>query len=241
VISETELRRCLSWLRRPDRLGSTELGTILRARGLVSTTASDLSVGKATAHFLAEAIERVRPPQGAEHDQQLPHLVLKTCFLDGAKMFLAAQRLGLSERQLTRERAWAIGLLLTEVESALNAAAPVQQPTGRVYRSVPIPVLADCLPRPALKEQLQRALFEHQVVVVAGPAGVGKTSLVADVASSASEAADVIWYRFRLGVNDSLKALLFEIAERLAGEGNLSSMPTSGPHSQASTSRSRLG
>jgi ATP/maltotriose-dependent transcriptional regulator MalT len=49
--------------------------------------------------------------------------------------------------------------------------------------------------------------------------GAGKTSLVADLARGNSAGRPVIWHRLRPGVNDSLAALLFELAEHLRSRG----------------------
>lgn len=215
MISDTDLRRWLTLLRRPDRLGGTELAGLLRERGVVPANASDVAAGEATLRFVRDTIERMRPADGAPRDQQLPHLVLKTCFVDGVKLFQAANRLGMSERQLSRERAWAIGLLRTEIEAHLGAP----QPGAGTYRPEPIPVIGDYLPRPRVTEELQAAVASRRLVVVAGPPGIGKTSLVAELASAAADEARVLWYRLRTGVNDSLEALLYELGELLASEG----------------------
>jgi hypothetical protein len=215
LISDTELRRWLTLLRRPDRLGGTDLAALLRERGTVAANASDVAAGEATVRFLHETIEGMRPAGGATRDQALPHLVLKTCFVDGVKLFQAANKLGMSERQLSRERAWAIGLLRTEIEARLGTpAAPAS-----TYRPEPIPVIGDYLPRPRIIEDLQATVAARRLVVVAGPPGIGKTSLVAELASGAAEQARVLWYRLRPGVNDSLEALLYEIGDLLADEG----------------------
>lgn len=224
MISDVELRRWLALLRRPDRLGTTELADVLRDHGVISSSASNLAAGEACARFLRDAIERLRRPGETAREQQVPHVVLKTCFVDGAKLFQAANRLGMSERQLSRERAWAISLLRTEVESALSvperrpAAAP--PPAERpAYRAEPIPVIGSFVPRPQVTDRLETTLATERLVVVAGPAGIGKTSLVAEIAAKAADAAGVFWYRFRSGVNDSLGGLLYELGEALAATG----------------------
>lgn len=224
LFDDVSLRRWLSLLRRPDRLARTELADLLRDHGIVPAGVSEVAAGEAVARFLTSAIERLRPRGDASRDEQLPHLVLKICFIDGAKLFQAANRLGISERQLSRERAWAIGLLRSEMEAALADArrAPAgeaAQPPERAYRPEPIPVIGDYLPRPNVSDELRAAFARNRLVIVAGPPGIGKTSLVAELAARVAEDAQVLWYRFRHGVNDSLQALLYEIGELLADEG----------------------
>jgi hypothetical protein len=48
-------------------------------------TGSPLGVGAAAGDLLVEAIDRLKPEGGARREQELPHLVLNTCFVDGAK------------------------------------------------------------------------------------------------------------------------------------------------------------
>jgi ATP/maltotriose-dependent transcriptional regulator MalT len=218
LISDTDLRRWLTVLRQPARLADTDLARLLRSRGDIPANASDVGAGKAVAEFLIEVIDRLKPDDDASRENHLPHVVLRTCFVDGAKLFQAASRLGISERQLSRERARSISLLRTEIEAALGVSTAAA-PTG-LYRPQPIPVIAGYLPRPRVMESLQSALANDRLVVVAGPPGIGKTSLVADLAAAASERATVLWYRFRHGVNDSMAAVLYELGEMLASEGS---------------------
>lgn len=136
-------------------------------------------------------------------------MVLKTCFVDGAKLFQAATRLGLSERQLTRERARAVALLKAELEAPLRTST---------YRPEPIPTIRGFLARPGQSRSLQDLLESHAHANVFGPMGAGKTSLVAELASDVAASIPVIWYRIRPQVNASLTAMLFEFGERLRQE-----------------------
>jgi ATP/maltotriose-dependent transcriptional regulator MalT len=169
---------------------------------------------------LIDKIDKLRPADGADRDQALPHLVLKTCFVEGAKLFQAAGILGMSERQLSRERARAINLLKAELEDVPDL------PIG--YRSEPIPTIRGFVARPKLSVALDNALELSHLVNVHGAPGVGKSSLVAEYASERSRDAPVLWYKVRPDVNDSAQAILFELAEYLAhhGRAELSSYVT---------------
>lgn len=132
------------------------------------------------------------------------------CFVDGAKLFQAAGRLGLSERQLTRERSRAIALLKAELESGV---------TTRSYRPEPIPAIGGFLERPAPTRALKAALERSRHADVTGAPGIGKTSLVAALASEAQLSSSVYWHKFRPGINDSLGSVLFDLGEYAAAEG----------------------
>jgi ATP/maltotriose-dependent transcriptional regulator MalT len=168
-----------------------------------------MDFGRAAAELIRDKIDALKAPPDAGRAQQLPHLVLETCFVDGAKLFQAAGRLGLSERQLTRERARAIGLLKAELETATSA---------RSYRPEPIPAIGGFLARPAQTRTLKAALEKARHVTVSGAPGIGKTSLVAALASEASEGASVFWYKFRPGMNAALNSILFDLGEYVASE-----------------------
>ena len=157
---------------------------------------------------MTEAIDRLKPPEEASQEERLPYDVLKTCFVDGAKLWQAANKLGMSERQMTRERTRALRLLKAELESPAPEAGPR-------YRPEPIPAILGFLARPVLSKELQGALRDHRLVLVHGPPGAGKTSLVAELAAETAERTPTFWYRLREGVNDSVEALLFELGEYL--------------------------
>jgi len=69
--------------------------------------------------------------------------------------------------------------------------------------------------RPHVARQITDAVRTCRVAHVHGPAGIGKTSLVAELALGWASSAPVLWYRVRVGVNDTLLAVLFELAEHL--------------------------
>src|SRR5579862_8628351 len=110
IVSEAAVRVWLGDLREPHRLADPVMTQLLTTRDRVPQSASPLAVGRVASEVLHEAIERLEPPDGVGWKEQLPYLVLRTCFVDGAKLESAADKLGLSVRQLTRERARAIAL-----------------------------------------------------------------------------------------------------------------------------------
>lgn len=212
VPDENEVRRWLMVLRQPDRLAETSLVDLLRDQGRLDAERSGVEAGEAAGAALVAAIERLRPGPGSSREAQLPYLVLHSSFLAGMKREQAASRLGISTRQLTRYRTRAFQLLGTEL-----VRPPEQTPT--TYRFPPVPAISEFQPRPALMRGLLKTLSEQHYVHVHGHMGIGKTSLVADLAVNAGVGRPVLWHRFRRGLNDSLASLLFELAEHLRARG----------------------
>jgi ATP/maltotriose-dependent transcriptional regulator MalT len=197
-------------LRRPDQMASPEITELLTAHGKLPASMTPSSLGHAAANLLVDTIENLRAPEDAPREQKLPHLVLKTCFIDGAKLFQAAATLGVSERQMSRERARAIGLLKAELEGPLRSSG---------YRGEPVPTIRGFLARPGQARALEEALETSRQANVHGPMGIGKTSLVAELAAEVAGSTPVLWYRMRDQVNVTLNAVLFELGERLRQEG----------------------
>jgi hypothetical protein len=200
MVDETRTRHWLSNLARPERLAGPEMTALLRAHGR-AVSGSPLEAGRAAAQLIADSIEALAPPDGRS-PAALPYRVLTTCFVEGAKNRQAAARLGLSERQLTRERSRAIALLAEQL-------APPQAGRGGLPPPVPVPFLT----RPSLAGALSDAVAASGRACLSGPAGCGKTALVAAYASGSRS--QVFWYR---GVPGSarLPAILFELGEHLA-------------------------
>jgi ATP/maltotriose-dependent transcriptional regulator MalT len=209
-LTDATVRQWLGMLTRPARLASLEVKDLLFAHGRLPNDASDSTIGQAAADLLLEIIDSLRAPDDATREQRLPHDVLRICFVEGAKVHQAARRLGISERQLSRERTWAVGL----VKAALESGSKPRRRT--VYRAEPIPAIRSFLPRPELSTRLAAQLDKHRLTLVVGPPGMGKTALVADLAAREPASVRTLWYRFRPGVNDRFGALLFELASYLA-------------------------
>lgn len=203
LVDETRMRRWLAHLARPELLADADMRALLRLHGR-SVPAAPLEAGRAAARLLADAVEALAPGDGSP-EAALSYRVLRTCFLEGAKNRHAAARLGLSERQLSRERSRAIALLTAQ----LAAPRPPGRGGGPPRRPEPF------LPRPALGSALAAALESARRVCVAGPPGCGKTVLVA--AHAAASSADVFWYRAAgAGSRPTLPSILFELGEHVA-------------------------
>lgn len=210
-VTVEQVRRWLKLLQRPDQLGCAGVDKLLSSHGRSIDGTSPLELGEEASRLITETIGRLDPPAGSSPEQRLPYLVLKECFIDGTKRSQAATRLGLSERQLTRERTRALGLLKDQLR-----ARPLSPGS---YRPEPIPVISDFVERPALTKALSHALETHHQVEVLGPMGIGKTSVVAELAIRSTKERYVLWHRFRPGINVSVDALLIDLAEHLRQAG----------------------
>lgn len=202
------LRALLPNLDRPHRLNTPEIRTLLRAHGRSPSKATPTAVGAAAASLIRDKIARLEAPSGSTWAQRMPHAVLETCFLRGLKNYQAAQELGISERQLSRERTRALQLLAEE----LAPPAPVSVSPDRV------PSTDGHLGRDALMHRLAEVVARERLVAVVGRRGTGKTSAVATLARLVRS--DLVWWlRIRPGLNDSLETLLLELGRTLSGEG----------------------
>lgn len=210
-LDEAKLRRWLSYLGQPNRLSDPTITRLLELHDRLPASRTDLAIGHAAAELLKEKIEALRPPEEADRYEKLPYLLLTLCFIDGAKLIQVATKLGLSERQLSRHRSRALGLLKSEL------MAP---PEAKPYRPEPIPAIRDFLARPGPCGRLERMLEDYHAVAVTGPPGSGKTSFVAEVATELQRSTSVLWYCFRAEVNNSLPAVLFELGEYLRSLGS---------------------
>lgn len=213
-VDEDRLRRWLTMLRRPDQLSEPDLAALLKAHGKYPAGGSAMAVGQAAVDFLVAAIEQLRPDEGAGRDAAIPYLVLTTTFVKNRKLYQAAGELGMSTRQLTRERSRAIQMLVSELQDGVEAD---RAGARRRFLPEPIPSILVFMPRPAKSQALRRSLEEHRLVHVHGPPGIGKTALVAELAHHTSAANAVLWHRFRHGVNDTLASFLFELGQHLRG------------------------
>lgn len=212
-VSEGGVRRWLSALGEPAQLPDPELTALLTLHKRLPTSNSAIAVGEAARDLLVQAVDRLRPPPGATRPQQLPYLVLNTCFVEGVKWATAADRLGISARQLTRERSRAIRLLRDELLAISGGDGPAS------FRMERIPAIAGFRPRPTVTRALSERLAGQHLVHVHGPRGIGKTSVVAELAAERMRRGPVLWMRFRGGVNASLGSVLFELGDYLAAHG----------------------
>lgn len=212
------VRRWLRLLGEPDRIADPELVELLRLTGRLPVGGSRLEVGRAGVALLTEVIERWNPTTTGNWRDQTPYQVLRARFVEGLAGRSAATKLGISTRQLTREASRAIELVRSELQTSLADLTTAEEEAAEElpgYRFEPIPAIAGFVARPALADMVGDALVSSHVVHIHGPAGIGKTSMLAELASTWALSRPVLWYHLRAGVNDTLAALLFEIGEHL--------------------------
>lgn len=210
MLTEGELRDALSHLHEPHRLDTPTNRRLLDAHGRMPSPATTLAIGKAVADLFVEKIEALRPPPHAERSVGMPHRVLRTCFVERRKLAEAAADLGVSERQLTRERGTAIEYLRQELAALpFRAQVPMER----------IPDTTGLVDRPHVMNELMAAAAANRRVSVTGQAHVGKTSLVAGFVR-ATNFDSVFWLTFRIGINVSLSGLLWELGNYLSRQRN---------------------
>jgi tetratricopeptide (TPR) repeat protein len=90
------------------------------------------------------------------------------------------------------------------------------RPTFRLER--PFTLSRTLIGRHGLIQQCTTALAENQTIAISGMSGVGKTSLAAAIATSAS-AHDFFWFTLRPTLNDQLNSLLFSLGYFLHQRG----------------------
>lgn len=195
AVDVARVRWWLTNLARPERLADPHMAALLRAHGR-AVRGAPLEVGRAGARLLTDAVEGLA---GAG----LPYRVLRTCFVEGLKSRQAAARLGLSERQLSRERSRAIALLVAQL-------APRD---ARVSSAAPPPLPEPFLARPDLAHFLAGLLHAERRIRVVGAPGCGKTTIVA--AHAAAAGVRTFWYRPGPRGAARLPALLFDLGEHL--------------------------
>ena len=110
-ITDAQIRTWLDRLAKGRIVYDPELVAVMRAHGYTAEGKTRAEVAADAAQFLRDKIETLRAPRGASTRQQMPHAVLTLCFVVGWKGEHAAKRLHTSERQMSRERTRAIGLL----------------------------------------------------------------------------------------------------------------------------------
>ena len=171
-------------------------------------------LGRALQLALEEAIEQVRPSEVASRSprQQRRYNVLRYRFLEGLEMKEVALRLAVSEREFRRVQREAI-------QSASSFLHELVYPQYLLMGPEPIPCLRAFVGREAeLARHRQELKLEHFTAII-GLAGMGKTSLGAELAHEWKKKAPVIWITLRQGRNDYLEAVLEALAMSLAALG----------------------
>jgi ATP/maltotriose-dependent transcriptional regulator MalT len=207
-----QLRRWLRNLRTPYELDDPALVKLLGQHGRMPSNDAPLDVGQAAAQLLADAIERLRPAADSPRQDQMPYLVLKTCYVERRKRSAAGMHLNMSERTLTREATRALQLLQAELTKGTSLVPPA------VNRSEPVPRISGFFGRDASLSELRELRHGNRLIHVSGPAGVGKTCLVAEHAAMVASHRPVVWYQLRHGLNDNLITFLLDLAGTLTGQ-----------------------
>lgn len=232
VLTDAVVRRWLSMLDHPDRMGrDAALAGVLETLGLVAEPSTPLTLGRAGAQLFNDLVTEMCAAPPVAHREKLTGDVLRTWVVDRLKLETAARQLGISVRQLTRERTRVLPLLtaaltsrLATVEEAQPAApdaiaAEAPAAVASTYPFEPIPEITGFVARPTLARTVAAAMGASRAVHVHGGAGLGKTSLVAHLVTHMKPSRPILWHRFRPGVNDSLAAVVFELAQHLRRHG----------------------
>lgn len=116
-LTDAQVAGWLTNIYQPGALGADpDLRAVLHAHGRPSE-GSDFQVSGDARRFLREMVERLEPEPGSPEQAWRPYRVLVLSFLDPHSFHTVARLVGVSTRQLTRERAKAIRLLRSELES----------------------------------------------------------------------------------------------------------------------------
>lgn len=117
-----------------------------------------------------------------------------------------ALRLSMNERQFFRKRAAAVRTMAVSLYrrliSPLRLESPPVQPLAGRHRE---------------RNLMLESLHPGKSISVAGPSGIGKSTLAADVVSAVGAA--IFWFTVRPGFNDNLESLLFALAWFLRQQG----------------------
>ena len=116
ALTDAQLRLWLRHLHTPGRLADPSIRDLLRAHGRTHD-GPPLAIAREASTLLLEKIGALQPVQGAPREAWRSYMVLTVSFVQGQKVSAVAERLGMSERQVTRERTRAIRLLRSELET----------------------------------------------------------------------------------------------------------------------------
>lgn len=130
----------------------------------------------------------------------------------------AAQALHVSTRTLYRHRA-AGAAEMARVLEEIWSQRPARRPPASGTPAEAIPQPRVFVGREADVQRALAALSETRLLVIGGPAGVGKTALGAALARHLAASRPVLWHRFRIGLSDSVPGLLVAAGTRLAELG----------------------
>ena len=154
--------------------------------------------GKALQKVLREALARMDYDEAALHRR-----IIEERFFKGNKAVYVQQLDGvnLGKTQYFTHQKRAVIRFESYVLDALNPAIRLERPLVEAE---------GLLDRNAQIRRCEACLAEGQTVVLAGPSGIGKTSLGSHIANRWPE--DVFWFTVRPGLNDHLDSFLFDFA-----------------------------
>lgn len=120
ALTDAQVRHWLSNLHAPDRLVDPAMRDLLQAHGR-PFNGSILAAANEAATLLRDKIEALQPGRDAPREAWRPYLVLLVFDLESRRLRGTAKMLGMSERQVSRERARAVALLRAELEAPSEA------------------------------------------------------------------------------------------------------------------------
>ncbi len=115
-LTDPQVRGWLTNIYQPGALADPVIRELLRAHGCRAEGA-DLAVSREARDFLRGQIERLQPRPSAPKHFWRPYRVLVLSYLEGHTFYAVACLMGLSPRQLSREKLRALRLLRAELEN----------------------------------------------------------------------------------------------------------------------------
>lgn len=115
-MTDAQVRYWLKNLHAPDRLTDPAMRDLLQAHGRPAE-GSTVTVAREASALLRDKIGALAPASDAPPYAWRPFLVLVVSYLHANSLEVTALRLGMSTRQVTRERTRAIRLLRAELEA----------------------------------------------------------------------------------------------------------------------------
>lgn len=127
------------------------------------------------------------------------------------RTYYRVRREGLAELALTMTEIWQqrSAVQTSEVKASQGAVASEGAPQPKVF-----------LGREQEIERTLALLERHRMVMIGGPAGVGKSALGAAVAERLALSTPVLWLHLRPGLSDSIPGVFYEIGRRFAELGS---------------------
>jgi tetratricopeptide (TPR) repeat protein len=220
---ETSVREALEHLWEPSYLRRSRLLSLAQVRRRAEqrtfpATPTDLI--RVLRDILREAIDSLKPNEREQHGARRwrPYHLLHYTYWEEQPGDVVATRLYISRRTFYRDLTKSVRQLadvLRDMESRFESQVI---PLGKRVESPP--TIRNFVGR---KEELTyyRELWDMRpLIVVEGIAGIGKTSLGAELVQRYAKNRPIFWYTFRSGLNDDIHSILLALAAFLARQGN---------------------